>query len=151
MRARPAPGFSLVETVMALGIFAFCIVVILGLLGVGLTSARGVTQENTANILAESIYGAWQAQREKSKPLTIPNIATNLGAIKSDASATVLFDGDGRETKVQQDASLELSYASESDGSDSGTTLSLTFRWPVGAEPTNQRTRSFSQYISFAP
>jgi len=147
---RSASGFSLVETVIALGIFAFCIVVILGLLGVGLTTARGVTQENTANILAESIYGAWQAQRDKSKPLTLPNIATNLDSIQAAANSEMLFDGDGRETSAQQEAALEMAYASKPAGI-SGATLSLTFRWPVGAAATNQRTRSFSQYISFAP
>ncbi len=150
MSATSTSGFSLVETVLALGIFSFCIVVILGLLGVGLTSARGVTQENTANILAESIYGAWQAQRDKSKPLTIPNIATNLDPIRSTTSDTLLFDGDGRQTKSEQDAALALGYTNTPSG-ETGTTLSLTFRWPVGAEETNQRTRSFSQYISFAP
>jgi uncharacterized protein (TIGR02598 family) len=143
-------GFSLIETVLALGIFAFCIVVILGLLGVGLTSARGVTQENTANILAESIYGAWQAQRDKTKPLTIPNMATNLDPIGSTASDSLLFDGDGRQTQSQQGAAMALGYTNTPSGV-AGTTLSLTFRWPVGAVETNQRTRTFSQYISFAP
>ena len=52
-------GFSLIEVVIALGIFSFCIVAIVGLLPVGMNSVRSVSNENNAIHIASSIEGIW--------------------------------------------------------------------------------------------
>ena len=53
-------AFSLIEVVIALGIFAFCIVGIVGLLPIAANSVKSVSQETNANNIAESIAGFWQ-------------------------------------------------------------------------------------------
>ncbi|MEY3480692.1 MAG: hypothetical protein RIQ71_1467, partial [Verrucomicrobiota bacterium] len=55
-------GFSLTETVIALGLFAFCILPIIGLMPVGTGAARSVEQETQAVHLAEAFFGAWQVR-----------------------------------------------------------------------------------------
>jgi uncharacterized protein (TIGR02598 family) len=46
-------GFTLVEITIAIGVFAFCILAILGLLSVGSTSSRDSKTETVAGLLAE--------------------------------------------------------------------------------------------------
>ena len=58
-RTASKAGFSLIEVVIALGIFAFCIVAIIGMLPVGMNSVRSVSNENNAIHIATSIEGIW--------------------------------------------------------------------------------------------
>jgi uncharacterized protein (TIGR02598 family) len=60
MKRKPKSAFSLVEVVIALGIFTFCAVGIVGLLPIALDATRTVSQESNANNIAESINGFWQ-------------------------------------------------------------------------------------------
>ena len=76
-RTASKSGFSLVEVVIAMGIFSFCIVAIVGLLPVGMNSVRSVSNENNAIHIASSIEGLWQVAPLGST-ITIPNIITNL-------------------------------------------------------------------------
>lgn len=51
-------GFSLVEVVMALGIFAFVVVALVGLFSVGLNTGRESSEELEAAHLTESMFAA---------------------------------------------------------------------------------------------
>jgi len=66
---------------MALGIFAFCVVVVAGLLISGINAARSVANETNAVNLANSIFGGWQMQSNRAVPLSITNMVTNLPAL----------------------------------------------------------------------
>jgi uncharacterized protein (TIGR02598 family) len=140
---RRATGFSLVETVVALGLFGFCVVVLLGLLGVGLRSARSVNQETVANMLASSIFAAWQIQENKAAPLTIPTVVSNLPALSTAGRREFYFDSDGRQKSDGSGAALQMSYQAAPTPVTPGSQLQLEFSWPPAA-PTNAiQTRSF--------
>ncbi len=105
-------AFSLVETVLALGVFAFCIVVVAGLLISGINAARSVANETNAVNLANSIFGAWQMQSNRAVPLSITNMVTNLPALSEAPVAgsqnVYFFDYAGRQLGEEGAASAAL-------------------------------------------
>ena len=139
-------GFSLIEVVIALGIFAFCIVAIVGLLPVGMNSVRSVSNENNAIHIASSIEGIWQVAPLGSSPITIPNIITNL-AISSSANSTYFFDEFGDPLANSTGAALKMNYKTAALGGNS-TTVNMTFSWPPSATESYQSKREFSYTIS---
>ena len=138
-------GFSLIEVVIALGIFAFCIVAIVGLLPVGMNSVRSVSNENNAIHIASSIEGIWQVAPLGSSPITIPNIITTL-AISSSANSTYFFDEFGDPLANSTGAALKMNY--KTAGSGNSTTVNMTFSWPPSATESYQSKREFSYTIS---
>ncbi len=142
-------GFSLVEVVLALGIFAFCVVAIVGLLGVALGATRSVANETAAVNVAESIYGAWQAQSDPARPLTVTNMFTNLPALAQSGSQTLYFDGNGVQVQSAAEAALQADYevttASAPAAQTVFSTLQLRFKWPAGEATNSAQTRSYSR------
>jgi type II secretory pathway pseudopilin PulG len=60
-RFRPAAAFSLVEITLALGVAAFCLVAILGMLPVGLNNQQTAVQQTTANAIISQIVADLRA------------------------------------------------------------------------------------------
>jgi uncharacterized protein (TIGR02598 family) len=149
MKAKCAQGsaFSLVEVVVALGLFSFCIAAITGLLSVGLGSTRSVVNEGTAVNIASSVFGAWEAQESKQAQLTVPGLFTNLPALSSSTTNDFYFDSSGVQVDGPGGAALEMSYATTAAGQAPAinTRVDLTFRWPVGGAPNAVQTRSFTR------
>jgi len=143
------PAFSLVEVVVALGIFAFCVVAIVGLLGVGLGATRSVANETAAVNIAESIYGAWQVQRDPREQLTVTNLFTNFPALIESSSGTSYFDGNGVQLPNQEASTtaFEMAYSIDALVTNQTviSTLQLEFKWPTGASPNSAQTRSYSR------
>jgi uncharacterized protein (TIGR02598 family) len=152
---RTARGFSLVETVLALGIFAFCVLVIAGLLISGINAARSVANETNAVSLANSIFGAWQVQANKAAQLSITNMVTNLPALR-DAPIVgdqnvYFFDASG--VQVAEDnaaaASLKMLYSvqwldsEDPEEPSSMAEVILDFYWPAQADENVAQQRRF--------
>ena len=140
-------GFSLIEVVIALGIFAFCIVAIVGLLPVGMNSVRSVSNENNAIHIASSIEGIWQVAPLGSSPITIPNIITNLAISAPVANTNYYFDEFGEPLADSTGATLKMNYSTAALGGNS-TTVNMTFSWPPSATESYQSKREFSYTIS---
>jgi uncharacterized protein (TIGR02598 family) len=139
-------GFSLIEVVIALGIFSFCIVAIVGLLPVGMNSVRSVSNENNAIHIASSIEGIWQAAPINTS-ITMPNIITNLD-INSSANSTYYFDEFGEPLASSTGATLKMDYTT-AVWSGNSTTLNMLFSWPANAPSKKYQTvREFSYTIS---
>jgi uncharacterized protein (TIGR02598 family) len=136
-------GFSLIEVVIALGIFAFCIVAIVGLLPVGMNSVRSVSNENNAIHIASSIEGIWQVAPLGST-ITMPNIITNL-AISASKNSTYFFDEFGEPLASDTGATLKMNYKTAVFSGNS-TTVNMTFSWPPSG--SYQTVREFSYTIS---
>lgn len=135
-------AFSLVEVVMALGIFAFCIVAIVALLPVGLRSARSVADESNAVNIGESIYGAWDMQKNKSAPLTIAGLVSNLPALTQGVTEReVFFDSTGRQIGGAEGASLKMFYSVNPQPAQRRSTVRLRFHWPPSAPDDTAQTR----------
>jgi len=140
-------GFSLVEVVVALGLFSFCIVAIAGLLTVGLGSTRSVVNESNAVNIASSIFGAWEAQRSGDTDLTLPGVFTNLPRLSSSGESEFHFDENGVQIPDPSFASVELDYIVTARGTPPAidSSLQLVFSWPVTTVTNAQQTRTFER------
>jgi len=140
-------AFSLVEVVIALGLFSFCIVAITGLLSVGLGATRSVVNEGVAVNIAGSVYGAWEAQPNGAAALTVPGLFTNLPALTTSASNNLFFDESGMQVANRAGATLQMDYVSTASGTAPAvnTRLDLIFSWPVGGAANAIQTRSYSR------
>lgn len=152
---RPANGFSLIETVLALGIFAFCVVVIAGLLISGINAARSVANETNAVNLANSIFGAWQVQTNKAAQLSITNMVTNLPALRDAPIAgeanAYFFDARGLQVAENDAAAAALKmlysvdWVANQDPAEpsSMAEVILDFYWPAQAAENVAQKRRF--------
>ena len=138
-------AFSLIEVVIALGIFAFCIVGIVGLLPIAANSVKSVSLESTANNIAESIAGFWQVAplfSTSSANFTMGDFTIGNG------TQTINYTISGTEASSASDAALRLNYAANSLGAANPNTftVNLTFTWPpnASANSTTATKRTFN-------
>jgi uncharacterized protein (TIGR02598 family) len=144
-KAPPTQAFSLIETVIALGIFAFCIVTMLGLLPVGMRASRSVADEANALHIASSIFAARDSATTNST-ISIPSIGISIPA-QAQASQTVYFDYNGIALPSASGATLAMRYESLPLQPPSNTSfqVNLFFTWPVNAPAQVAQQRTFSQ------
>lgn len=143
-------GFSLTETVIALGLFAFCILPIIGLIPVGMGAARSVKQEAQAADLAEAFFGAWQVKptNNSATEFPIPFMFTNPAVpLKSTPRNQVMyFDGDGAQVDSVAAAAMKLDYDVNTDANTKTVIIKLDFSWPPNGGPAAQK-RSFMRVL----
>ena len=135
--ARFSAAFSLTETVIALGLFAFCILPIVGLIPVGMGAARSVAQEAQAASLAEAFFGAWQVRPAGVNEFKIPGMFTNPAIPLTQKSNSMYFAGDGTQLSNSNGASMRLNYNIVAD--TTAATITLDFVWPPGGGAAAQK------------
>jgi uncharacterized protein (TIGR02598 family) len=154
MKAADSRGFSLVEVVIALGIFTFCITILLGLIPVGLKSARSVSEEGNAVHIASSIFGLWQViptnfTAPTDRAITITNVFTNIGTVGAAGSTTNYFNDAGIQVGGATNASLAMNYRATSLGATvpGGWEVELRFQWPARASANTNaiQTRTYKE------
>jgi uncharacterized protein (TIGR02598 family) len=124
-------AFTLVEVVVALGLFSFCIVAIVGLFSVALGSTRSVANEAAVENLVDSIYGGWSVQKNANISLSMNPIFNNLPALTSGSQSTMYFNDQGIQVDSAESASFLMDYKPEVIDAGKGYySLALTFRWP---------------------
>ena len=119
-------AFSLVEVTLALGVAAFCMIAVFGLLPVGVqTNQRATSQTAATSIMANVIADV----RSTPKP---PSINTSVQyQVRFGTSKTLYFDSSGR-------CSTDLAGSIKPDGSSwsppiqTRYQLNLTFPWTSG-------------------
>lgn len=145
---KTASGFSLTETVIALGLFAFCILPIIGLMPVGMGAARSVEQEAQAANLAEAFFGAWQVRPPGATTFSIPGMYTNPAVpLDSSKPGTMYFDGAGAQVDSAAAAAMKLEYdINTPSGEPNIVIVKLDFTWPASGGAATQ-TRSFKRAL----
>jgi uncharacterized protein (TIGR02598 family) len=145
MRVYKNKAFSLIEVVIALGIFAFCIVSIVGLLPIAANAVKSVTQESNANNIAESIGGFWQVAPLGSS--TTGGNSTMGNFTVENGTHTFYYDNNGAQVAAIAESSLKLDYeAKPLTGFPGSFTVNLTFTWPpnASANSTTANKRNFN-------
>ena len=147
-RTASKAGFSLIEVVIAMGIFAFCIVAIIGMLPVGMNSVRSVSNENNAIHIATSIEGIWEVAPTNKSFTNNGFPITNL-YIGATNSSVFYFNEFGEQTD-STGASVNMTYTVITNAIISTAyDVNMVFKWPPNAPNTNyQTTREFSYTIS---
>ena len=91
LRSRSIAGFSLVEVTLALGIAAFCLIAVLGLVPVGVQTNRNATSQTTATNILSSVVSDIRASPKGSTD------TKKYGIRRSKSNqTTVCFDGQGQ-------------------------------------------------------
>lgn len=75
-RGIPSRGFSLVETVLALGIVGFAVVAIVGLLPLAVQSARESMVETDATLIARRIHSELSVGAGANRTLSMPGTSS---------------------------------------------------------------------------
>jgi uncharacterized protein (TIGR02598 family) len=146
MKGVPHKAFSLIEVVIALGLFTFCIVGIVGLLPIAANSVKSISQESNANNIAESISGFWQVAPSTAST-SGGNFTMGNFTVGTTGNQTFYYNNDGSIVPNVTDASLRLVYdVNALNGFPNTFTVNLTFTWPPNASSnsTTATTRNFN-------
>ena len=88
-KRREAPGFSLIEVVLALGIIAFALVAILGVFPTGLSSNRTSVSDTRAAALANAIFATIDAQSNTFSAVQCYGTTLDLTTLSTTDSKTI--------------------------------------------------------------
>src|SRR6202171_4423712 len=126
-------AFSLIEVTMAIGIAAFCLIAVFGLLPVGVQTNRNATsQTGGANILAAVIADL----------RATPNAATTSGKyhVTFGTSRTLYFDESGQFATLLGSNSryqLNITFPPSTGLTYAATYATLKVTWPAAANPAS--------------
>jgi uncharacterized protein (TIGR02598 family) len=129
----PSISFSLVEVTVALGVTAFCLVAVFGLLPVGLkANQNSISQTAAASILSAVIADMRATPRSASSSI---QFGITFGTEK-----TLYFDNEGKLSSSLGPNSryqLKILFPSNGSGTTAATFADLKVTWPAAATPEN--------------
>ena len=136
-------AFSLIEVVIAMGIFSFCIVGIVGLLPIAANSVRSSVNESNANNIAESIAGFWMVAPDEA--VTTGNFTMGDFTIGNATTTpqTIYYNYDGKITN-ETSATLKLVYTADLFSGNNTFSVNLNFTWPPNASGNLTTSRTFN-------
>jgi uncharacterized protein (TIGR02598 family) len=126
-------GFSLVEVTLALGVAAFCLVAIFGLLPLGVQTSQSSISQTAAASLLSSVVADLRATPKIN--LTSSQYGITFGTAK-----LLFFDGEGRSvTATDPNATpryrVTITFPSSPTGTFAPTFVSLKVTWPALVDP----------------
>ena len=144
MNATRKDAFSLIEVVIALGIFSFAIVGIFALIPVSMNSVRSVSNEIRANEIAQTLFGIWEIAPSEMRTNTTDAIpisgmtSTNSGGVISfcigNTNQEVYIDDNGYLISDTNAAIIKLQYNVLTNYyANNISRVELRFSWPVNA------------------
>ncbi len=152
MKSRPTNvrAFSLVEVALALGVAAFCLITLMALLPVGITSNKFSLQETTAASLATGVISDLQAATNSTvspaaQALISPQYGIAIPAVGGSVSVTApavnLFlgnDGTAYSTATSTGARFRVSigFNPPGAGSRAATATRVLVSWPAQGDST---------------
>ena len=124
----PAAAFSLIELTFALGIAAFCLITVMGLLPIAVQTNRNATLQTAGTNVVASVVADMRATTSP----TSPQYAITFGTAK-----TLYFDGAGQfTTSLAANSRYRVSITFPS--SPSGLSYAdINVTWPASAAPAN--------------
>jgi uncharacterized protein (TIGR02598 family) len=128
VKERSTPAFSLVEVTLAIGIAAFCLIAVFGLMPVGVQTSRNATSQTAATNIIASVIADMRATTSS----TSPQYGITFGTAK-----TLYFDGAGQfaiSPGTNSRYRLHITFPWTS-GNTHGASLKVT--WPAAATPAN--------------
>lgn len=144
--AHGSEAFSLVEVALALGVTAFCLIAILGLLPIGLKSDQTAFEETAAIGILSAVAADLRATppvKTASGQFGIPIPGSPLAT--APAPFTLFFTSEGQSTTSLDAASryrLTLTFPLKSSGAKTATLVNLQVSWPAAVAPANAAGRA---------
>jgi uncharacterized protein (TIGR02598 family) len=138
MNARSRSGFSLVEVTLALGVAAFCLLAVFGLLPIGLKTQQSAIEQTAATRI---ISGAASDLRNTARTAAASSLfAITIPANTASSSSTLYFDTEGRYSSALSADSryrLTVTFSPNSAGGRGATFVHLLVSWPAAAPTGN--------------
>jgi len=129
VKERFTSGFSLVELTLALGIAAFCLIAVFGLLPVGVQTNRNATSQTAATNIMAAVVSDLRATP------TFNTTSTEFG-ITFGTNATLYFDGSGQfTTSLSANSRYQLNITWY--GSTGLRYADVKVTWPAAATTAN--------------
>ncbi len=124
-------AFSLVELTLAIGIAAFCLIAVFGLMPVGVQTNRNATSQTAAtNVIAAVVADL------RATPTT--NATSSQFAITFGTAKTLYFDGAGQAaTSLGADSRYQLNITWNPSAPTGSRYADLKVTWPAAATPAN--------------
>ena len=124
-------GFSLAEVTLALGITAFCLVTIFGLLPVGLNmDQNAVQQTEAANVLSMVVADV------RATP-NVSGTSSCYGITVASGSTTLFVKEDGSKVATATDAKYRIALAFGTASGRNPTPLNILVTWPAQTTAAN--------------
>ncbi len=134
MKKRNRRAFSLVEVTLALGIAAFCLIAVFGLMPVGVQTNRNATSQTAATSILSDVIADMRATPKTT------SISTQYGiAFSTNSTTTLYFDGQGQfATSLGANSRYRLTVTIPTNpaGPNSATFADLKVTWPAAVDPT---------------
>jgi len=138
MTARSRLGFSLVEVTLALGVAAFCLLAVFGLLPIGLKTQQSAIEQTAATRI---VSAAASDLRNTARTATTSSLfAINIPANTASSSSELFFDIEGRFSPAIGANSryrLTITFSPNSTGRVGATLAHLLVSWPAAATTVN--------------
>jgi uncharacterized protein (TIGR02598 family) len=148
LRNRSISGFSLVEVTLALGIAAFCLIAVFGLMPVGVQTNRNATSQTAATNILSSVVSdiraspkgttataQYRIRRGKSNITTV--YFDGAGECSVDLSGSIKVDGTSWSPPLQTRYRLTVTITRNSFGSQYPADYAyLKVTWPAAVAPT---------------
>lgn len=153
-----SPAFSLIEVVIALGIIAFAIVAIVGMLPVALKSSQDSMRETDATLIAQRIFSELKTGTGGNRSVTTDPGGTSNRIINLAANSTnhLAFTQDGivqTHTNTPAPTPSYDFYAQISISTNTGISnlsrIQIDITHPPSALPTARTTNSFVTLLGF--
>ena len=128
MKSRTSSAFSLVELTFALGVAAFCLIAVFGLMPVGIQTNRNATSQSAATNIIASVIADMRA--------TTSSISPQYG-ITFGTTTTLYFDAAGQFTTALGANSryrVSITFPSAPSGLSYA---DVNITWPAAAAPAN--------------
>ena len=164
MKNRLEASFSLVEVTLAIGVAAFCLLAVFGLLPVAQTSHQAASEQTIANHLASEIISDLRATRKTTPPTsqTSPQFGLTVGSPGESALTQTLFFREGAEvigppgtdpTAVSPTPRYRITVFLTPGSGRRATTGRILVTWPAMADPVPatlpaRYTGSFETFIA---
>ena len=130
MKKKKRAAFSLVEVTLALGVAAFCLLAIFGLLPVGLSANQATVQQTEAANVAALVEADL-----RSTPLGSGVSAVYGFAFNSGTGAVYYFKGDGTRQAQAGGATYRLAVSTGTAAAMQATPVAVLVTWPAEADP----------------
>ena len=146
-RLKSKSGFSLVEVALALAIAVFCLVVMMGLLPVGLTSNRASIGETAANGILNEVVSDLRATVPTSPiggPATSQQFGIKIPASGGTSTSTLYFTAQGATNTLANGAIYKLTVTfPATTGMKAASVAIAKVSWPAPAANPSGSVESF--------
>ena len=161
-----AGAFSLVEVALALGVAAFCLIAILGLLPAGLNTNQSSTRQTTANGILSAIVADLRAtpgtssqsaqfgisfQHKKTLYFAGDGTFSTSPGTNTIFMATVKFSGSGGGQQGNNDSDEGNGQNNNNEGAGTASFVDVKVTWPYSTAGDNDEQAGGSGGVSFQP